>query len=58
MIVRCRECDKTLVANMIEDVRADYAEMYGEAAPEVTLDDKNFLNPPATPAQDDPSLTW
>jgi len=43
---------------MIKKVREDYANHYGEGAPEVKMDEENFLKPPPKSEDDDPSLTW
>eukprot|EP00210_Caulerpa_lentillifera_P001227 g1183.t1 len=56
-IVKCREVDKQMVQSMIQKARQEYSNTYSEGAPEVNLDDKNFLNPPPTDKLDDPSVT-
>lgn len=43
---------------MIKKAREEYATVFSEPAPEVKLDEKNFLNPPPSAKNDDPALTW
>ena len=56
--MKCRECDKQMVSAMIKKAREEYATVYGEGAPEVKVDEKDFLNPPPVGEDDDPALTW
>jgi len=56
-VVKCREVDKTMVQAMIQKARQEYSNAYNEGAPEVKLDDKDFLHPPPTEKLDDPAVT-
>lgn len=57
ILVRCRETDKSVVENLLEAARKQYADAVGEGAPELTLDSE-FLKPPPTDKNNDPAFTW
>lgn len=58
VILKCRKVDLPVVKNIVAKAREQYASAYGDAAPEVKVDEENFLNPPPENASDDLYRTW
>ncbi len=56
-VVRCRQVDLAAVRDSLEPARKNYAAVFGEEAPSLTLDQKDFLPPPPTNATDETN-TW
>lgn len=56
-VVKSREYDKPLVHSLIGDARKAYTAKYGEPAPDLKQNDKEFLKPPPENGLDDPALT-
>lgn len=45
-VVKCRQVDLMTVRDILEPARTTYRAMFGDDAPTLTLDQKNFLPPP------------
>ncbi|GMH40169.1 hypothetical protein BSKO_08073 [Bryopsis sp. KO-2023] len=56
VLVRCREVDVKIVDGMLEPARSEYANVYGDSAPELSMDDER-LKPPPTKKNHDPAFT-
>jgi V-type H+-transporting ATPase subunit E len=58
-VVRCRQSDVMLVKEVMEPARKAYTSLYGEEAPSLTLDSRDYLAPgPQGNADDVEGLTW
>lgn len=60
-VVQCREVDLAVIKSAIPKAEAKYKEQFGEAAPQLTIDQKHFLAKAAKTQEeeDDPdAATW
>lgn len=60
-VIQCREEDLSVLKTAIPKAEAKYKSQYGEAAPQVTIDQKHFLAKSAKTQEeeDDPdAATW
>lgn len=51
-VVKCRQADLMMVRDVSEAARKQYTAVYGEEAPTLTIDQKDFLPPPPTSNDD------
>lgn len=56
-VVKCREVDKSLVQSLMGEARKNYEAKYGDPAPEIQQNEKDFLKPPPENGVDEPALT-
>lgn len=55
VLLRCREVDRKLVENVLEEAKREYAEKAKVHAPDVTIDKSVYLPPPpSSPNSHDP----
>lgn len=56
VLVRCREVDSAVVQGLLDSARKEYANTYGDSAPELAMDEER-LNPPPSGDNNDPAFT-
>lgn len=56
VLVRCREVDVKVVEGLLDAARGEYANVYGDSAPELSMDEER-LKPPPTKKNSDPAFT-
>eukprot|EP00803_Ostreobium_quekettii_P001229 evm.model.scf_1293EXC.2 EVM.evm.TU.scf_1293EXC.2 scf_1293EXC:5249-11437(-) len=56
-VVKCRQVDSGVVHGMLGEAKKAYAAKYGETAPDLKQNDKEFLLPPPTAEADDPAFS-
>ena len=60
-VVRCRQADAGAVKDVLEGARKQYTAVYGEEAPTLTLDQRDYLPPAPKGDADDgenEGLSW